>query len=82
MQFPAWTRAVTPAGPFKNGPGKINVPVAIGGVVVTPGDLVIADDDGVIVVPASEAADTLSRARAINIDEANRRKAILEMVSE
>ena len=82
MQFPAWARAVTPAGPFKNGPGKINVPVAIGGVVVTPGDLVIADDDGVIVVPASEAADTLSRARAINIDEANRRKAILEMVSE
>ena len=49
---------------------------------MTPGDLVIADDDGVIVVPASEAADTLSRARAINIDEANRRKAILEMVSE
>jgi len=82
MQFPAWARAVTPAGPFKNGPGKINVPVAIGGVVVTPGDLVIADDDGVIVVPASEAADTLSRARAINIDEANRRKAILEMVSQ
>jgi len=78
MGFPAWARAVNPAGPYKNGPGQIDVPVAIGGVVVTPGDLIVADDDGVIVVPAAEARQTLPRALAVQEDEANRRRALLE----
>lgn len=75
--FSAWARAVNPSGPYKNGPGQINVPVAIGGVVVEPGDLIVADDDGVIVVPAREAESTLPKAQAVQKDEAGRRARIL-----
>ncbi|GAA4550398.1 DUF1932 domain-containing protein [Pseudonocardia xishanensis] len=75
--FMAWARAVTPAGPYKNGPGRVDVPVAVGGVVVNPGDLIVGDDDGVIVVPAAEAASTLLGGRAVEADEAQRRAAIL-----
>ena len=78
MDFPAWGRGVNPAGPYKNGPGQFDVPVAIGRVVVQPGDLVAADADGVIVVPAHEAAASLRRARAVQEDEAGRRRAIRE----
>jgi RraA family protein len=75
--FGVWARAANPAGPYKDGPGKIDVPVAIGGVVCSPGDLVVADDDGVIVVPAAEAFTTLTAARAVEADEAGRRAAII-----
>jgi regulator of RNase E activity RraA len=46
-----YARAVTPAGPFKNGPGAVGRPIAVGGVVVSAGDLIVADQDGVVVVP-------------------------------
>lgn len=75
--FAAWARAVTPAGPYKNGPGQVDVPVAVGGVVVHPGDLVVGDDDGVIVVPAAEAAASLLGGREVEADEARRRAAII-----
>jgi RraA family protein len=72
-----WARGLSPAGPYKNGPGQVDIPVAVGGVVVSPGDLVVADDDGVIVVPAAEAAASLRRARAVEADEVRRRAAIV-----
>ncbi len=75
--FGVWARAVSPAGPYKDGPGQIDVPVAIGGVVCNPGDLVVADDDGVIVVPAAEAFASLAGGRAVETDEAGRRAAIV-----
>ncbi|OLR89796.1 RraA family protein [Actinokineospora bangkokensis] len=75
--FPTWARGVCPAGPYKNGPGRVNVPVAVGGVVVRPGDLVVGDDDGVIVVPAAEVGASLRGGRAVEADEARRRAAIL-----
>jgi 4-hydroxy-4-methyl-2-oxoglutarate aldolase len=78
LDFPAWARGTSPAGPYKNGPGRLDVPVQIGGVVVRPGDLVVADDDGVIVVPAEEAAASLAAAREVAADEARRRLAIPE----
>lgn len=81
MGFGVWARAVNPAGPYKNGPGQINVPVAIGGVVVNPGDLVAADSDGVIVIPAAEAVASLIGGRAVEADEAARRAAILPTAS-
>jgi regulator of RNase E activity RraA len=59
-----FARALTPAGPFKNGPGVIGAPVSCGGVVVNPGDLIVADEDGVTVVPASRmkwAADRVEQ---------------------
>ncbi|MGZ8178013.1 RraA family protein [Williamsia sp. SKLECPSW1] len=75
--FGVWARAVSPAGPYKNGPGRIDVPVAVGGVVCAPGDLVVADDDGVIVIPATEAHSSLAGGRAVNADEAQRRASII-----
>ncbi|MEU0068813.1 DUF1932 domain-containing protein [Streptomyces sp. NPDC006332] len=74
--FPVWARAVTPAGPYKYGPGHVNVPVAVGGIVCHPGDLVVADGDGVAVVPASKAHAVLAAARAVEADEAARRAGI------
>jgi regulator of RNase E activity RraA len=65
LRFPVWARATTPAGPFKNGPGAIGEPVAVGGVVATAGDVVVADGDGVIVVPARRAAEVLDAAREV-----------------
>lgn len=64
MGFPVFARAVTPAGPYRNGPGKVNVDVAIGGVVVHPGDLVLGDDDGIAIIPAGEAETVLAGAIA------------------
>ncbi|WP_435069696.1 DUF1932 domain-containing protein [Amycolatopsis thermoflava] len=75
--FPAWARGACPAGPYKNGPGQVDVPVAVGGVVVRPGDVVVGDDDGVIVIPAAEAAASLLGGRAVEADEAQRRATIL-----
>ncbi|PQP25782.1 NAD(P)-binding domain-containing protein [Rhodococcus opacus] len=75
--FGVWARAVNPSGPYKDGPGKIDVPVAVGGVVCAPGDLVVADDDGVIIIPAAEAFTSLAGGRAVEADEAQRRAAII-----
>ncbi len=53
--FPVYARSATPNGPYKNGPGEINVPVVIGGKVVHPGDIIVGDDDGVIVISPDDA---------------------------
>lgn len=55
MGFPVWTRHVSCQGTVKATPGSVNVPVAIGGVTIAPGDIVCGDDDGVVVVPRLEA---------------------------
>lgn len=78
MGFPAWARGTSPAGPYKNGPGGSGVAVSVGGVVVHQGDLVAADDDGVIVVPRDEAACAVHAALEIGRDEARRRRVIAE----
>ena len=59
LGFPVYSRSVCPGGCDKDGPGEINVPVACGGVVVMPGDIVVADDDGVAVVPQADAEAVL-----------------------
>ena len=61
--FPVYARGVTPNGPYKNGPGEINVPVVIGGKVVRPGDIVVGDGDGVLFIPP-EQAEAIARATA------------------
>ncbi|WP_405667258.1 NAD(P)-binding domain-containing protein [Streptomyces sp. NBC_01166] len=76
MGFPVWARAVTPAGPYKFGPGQVGVPVAVGGVVCRPGDLVAGDSDGVAIVPADRAASVLADAREVEAEEARRRVSI------
>ncbi|HZR03004.1 MAG TPA: RraA family protein [Burkholderiales bacterium] len=58
--FPVYAAGVTHRGPYKDGPGEINVPIAIDGMVVHPGDLVIGDDDGTLCVPYDEAEALLA----------------------
>jgi len=61
--IPVYCRAVTPAGPHKGWGGRINVPVSCGSAVVHPGDVIVADADGVVVVPRESATATLEKAR-------------------
>jgi 4-hydroxy-4-methyl-2-oxoglutarate aldolase len=63
MGFPVWSRWVSCQGTVKASAGSVNVPVTIGAVSITPGDVVVADDDGVVVVAAGEAAWAVERCR-------------------
>lgn len=67
--FPCFASGVTHRGPYKNGPGEVNVPISIGGVVVHPGDLVIGDEDGVVFVSPAKAATVAEAARRKLADE-------------
>ena len=62
--FPVFAAGVTHRGPYKDGPGEINVPIALDGMVIEPGDLVIGDGDGLLCVPFGEAEALLAAARA------------------
>lgn len=61
--FPVFARAVNHRGPYKNGPGAINVPVSIGGMIVAPGDVVVADADGVVAFAPAIASELLEAVR-------------------
>jgi RraA family protein len=65
-----WARGVTPAGPYKDGPGEIGYPISCGGLVVMPGDLIVADTDGVVVVPREDASQIVAAAEAHAAKEA------------
>lgn len=72
--MPVFARAITPAGPYKDGPGMLSIPVAVGGVSVAPGDIIVGDSDGVAVVPKAKAAEILVAAKAVQ-DRENERRA-------
>lgn len=59
---PIYATGTTPGGPYKEGPGEVNVPIAIGGIAVNPGDIILGDHDGVIVIPKNDAADLIDKA--------------------
>lgn len=60
--FPVFAAGVTHRGPYKDGPGEVNVPIAIDGMVIEPGDLVIGDEDGLLCVPFDEVGEVYDRA--------------------
>lgn len=62
--FPIFAAGVTHRGPYKDGPGEVNVPIAIAGMVIAPGDLVLGDDDGLVVVPFEETETVYAAAAA------------------
>jgi regulator of RNase E activity RraA len=59
--FPVFARGTTPLGPLHRGPGEVNFPVSVGGIVVNPGDVILGDADGVVVVPQDSVEDVLQR---------------------
>ena len=74
--FPVYARGVTHRGPYKNGPGEINVPVTVGGMVVQPGDVVVGDEDGVLAISPMEARAVLQAAQVQGEREAAALQAI------
>jgi 4-hydroxy-4-methyl-2-oxoglutarate aldolase len=74
MGFPVWARHVSAQGAVKDTAGSVNVPVVLDGVVVRPGDAVIADDDGVTIVPRERVVEAVEAARARAEREAVNRK--------
>jgi regulator of RNase E activity RraA len=63
--FPAFSRAVCAGGCDKDGPGEVNFPIACGHTAVMPGDIIVGDDDGVVVIPREEAEDVLGLVAAL-----------------
>jgi regulator of RNase E activity RraA len=76
--FPVYARGVNHRGPYKDGPGEINVPVSIGGMVVNPGDIVVGDQDGLLAFPQTEAVLVIEKAKAQMLKEAQTMQAMRE----
>lgn len=64
LDLPVYARAVTHRGPYKNGPGVLNQPVCLGGMVVMPGDLILGDADGIVALSEARATEILPAVRA------------------
>lgn len=64
-EFPVYARGVTHRGPYKDGPGEINVPISVGGMVVNPGDIVVGDQDGLLAIPQEDVETLIEKARGV-----------------
>ncbi len=82
LAFPIYSKGFMPNGPFKDGPGELNQTISCGGVKVAPGDLVIADDDGVVIVPQEKAEHLLTLAEEKQAYENQRLNTIQQYMDE
>ncbi|MFS4436614.1 RraA family protein [Paracoccaceae bacterium GXU_MW_L88] len=76
--LPTYAAGVTHRGPYKDGPGEINVPISLDGMVIAPGDIVIGDADGVLAIPQADAQDILKKTQAKQDAETRQMQAIAE----
>ena len=77
-EFPVYARGVTHRGPYKNGPGEINVPVTVGRMVVNPGDIIVGDEDGLLAIAPSDVESVIEGARKQGAKEAAALRSIAE----
>ena len=76
--FPVYARAATHRGPYKNGPGEVNVAVTVGGMVVHPGDIIVGDEDGVLAIAPADVATVIEGAKR----QADKEAAALRSIAE
>ena len=69
MDFPVYARGINPNGPYKNGPGEIGTTISFGGQIVHPGDIIVGDADGIIIIRPDEAEELADKADAVLIKE-------------
>lgn len=73
--FPVFATGTTPGGPYKEGPGEVNVPISCGEVCVNPGDIIVGDSDGVIVIPKNDSEIILAEAKKIQVNDSAKAEA-------
>jgi RraA family protein len=79
MDIPIYAAGITPAGPYKDGPGEINSTISCGGVVINPGDILVGDEDSIVVIKPEDAPELLQKAKAKNLAEQKTMKDIEDL---
>lgn len=69
LAFPVYARGVIPSGPYKDGPGEVNTTISCGGVTVNPGDIIVGDVDGIVVIPPEHASEIIEKTKKKYDDE-------------